>query len=302
MPIQVDHVMHRARQIRHRIRTEIQQAPPAAAMQRPGERWSARDVLIHLGNWEAEAVTWFHHLLKQEPIPPIAIPIDQWNAEHMAPYADLDLAGAIAYIEGTRRELEQIATQITAEHLSSNSSFLGLLQMTPEHEIGHLHQIREALALAQGDLHAGARHYLAYTRQRVLTRFNLEFRSTASLEWKPEPEAWSIKEMLIHLAIRDRQWTQDLQAFGTGEPLPEPATAVDEATKQAVLAESYQTLGEIIHELGAARGALEVELDRLTAAQITAPAVQAWLKAVRKHDDQYMYQMLDRIAAWRKAQ
>lgn len=294
MSAQVDQVMQRARQIRERILAEIQEAAPTAAVQRPGERWSARDVLIHLGNWEAEAVTWFGHLLRNEPIQQSPLPIDQWNAEQMAPYADLDLTGAIAYIEGTRRELEAVTAQITAEHLASNPSFLGLLLMTPDHEIGHLHQIREALALAQGDLHAGARHYLAYARQRVLTRLNLEYRSPASLEWRPEPGAWSIKELLHHLAQSDRRWADQLAAH---QSLLPPTSL-----EQAPLDSAYWSLAEVLVELGAARGALEAELDRLPTERLTTPEMQAWLKAVRKQDDDQMHQILDRIAGWRQAQ
>ncbi|HLN64013.1 MAG TPA: DinB family protein, partial [Symbiobacteriaceae bacterium] len=139
MPAQVDSVMQRARGIRTLIRAEVQGATPTALMQKAGDRWSARDVLIHLGNWEAEAVTWFGCLLNSEPIPQSSKPIDEWNAEHMAAYAELDAAGAVAYIEGTRQELEQVVTRITEEHLAGNPSFLGLLLMTPDHEIGHLH-------------------------------------------------------------------------------------------------------------------------------------------------------------------
>lgn len=293
MPVQVDQIMQRARQIRAQILAEVQQATPAAAMQRPGDRWSARDVLIHLGNWEAEAVTWFTHLLKNEPIQQSPLPIDQWNAEHLAPYAHLDLAGALAYIAETRQALEQVTAQITEEHLASNPSFLGLLLMTPDHEIGHLHQIREALALAQGAPQAAARHYLTYARQRILTRLNLEYRSPASLEWRPAPEAQSIKEILLNLALHDSQGARTLRAFALGEDLAPGGTGETP---------SHLTLGEALHELGAARGALDAELDRLTAKQIAAPELQSWLKAVRKHDDDQMHQILDRIAGWRRAQ
>lgn len=296
MPVQVDQIMHRTRQIRAQILTEIQAATPAATMQRPGERWSARDVLIHLGNWEAEAVAWFKLLLKNEPIQQSPLPIDQWNAEAMAPYAHLDLAGALAYIAGTRQELEAVTAQITNQHLASNPAFLGLLLMTPDHEIGHLHQIREALAHAQGAPQAAARHYLAYARQRVLTRLNLEYRSPASLDWRPSAGVPSIKEILLGLALRDRQGAQALRAFALGNPLTEVTEPEETPTP------SYLTLGEALHELGAARGALAAELDHLTAEQIAAPELQVWLKAARKHDDDQMHQILDRIAGWRRAQ
>jgi uncharacterized damage-inducible protein DinB len=296
--------MQRARGIRTLIRAEVQGATPTALMQKAGDRWSARDVLIHLGNWEAEAVTWFGCLLNSEPIPQSSKPIDEWNAEHMAAYAELDAAGAVAYIEGTRQELEQVVTRITEEHLAGNPSFLGLLLMTPDHEIGHLHQLREALALARGDRQAAARHYLAYSRQRVLTRLNLEYRSPASLEWKPAPAVWSIKEMLIHLAAADRFWAGRFAALADSQPLPAPPWAeveLDDWNQATVAAGSYQTLAEVLHELGGARGALEAQLQRLSAEQVSSSEAQEWLKAIREHDDHHMHKLLDRLHAWRAA-
>jgi hypothetical protein len=174
--------MNRARTIRALTLTELTQAAPELVAVRPGKRWSALETLIHVGNWEQEGNTMLSYFLKGETPPQEAEkPIDEWNAEHLARYAHLDLAGAIAYVGETRAELERLAAQITEAQLQTNPNFRGLLLMTPDHEIGHLHQMREALATARGDTVSAALHAFRYSRQRVLTRLNLEYRPTDSL-------------------------------------------------------------------------------------------------------------------------
>jgi hypothetical protein len=306
MPAVVDQIMTRARAIRRQILAEIEAASPAEVMTKPApDRWSARDVAIHLGNWEAEAVAWFHLLLKGKPLPTTGYEdIDKWNAEHQVPYAHLDMAGALDYLASTRRDLEAVVAQVTEEHLASNPSFQALLLMTPDHEAGHLYQIREAIALARGDHHGAARHGLGYARERVLLQANLEFRNAAAWEWKPGPEKWSVREILVHLAAWDWYWAGHLQALAENRELPpQPwaVSSVDEWNKQMVAAGTYRTLADTLHELGAARGALEVQLARLSPAQIAGPQVQEWLKALREHDDHHMHTMLDRRRASRAA-
>ncbi|HWI61159.1 MAG TPA: DinB family protein [Symbiobacteriaceae bacterium] len=305
MPQQVDAVMNRARAVRNLILAEVEKATAEEMNYKPGARWSAREVLIHIGNWEAEGVRWLPYFLKGETPPEQEHkPIDELNAQMMEPYIGLDVAGVLNYLAETRAQLEALAAQITDEHLKKTTAFMGTLLMCVDHDLGHLHQLREALAAARGDVVEAAIANLRYHRQRVLTRLNLEFRSTESLTWRPADGKWTVKENLIHLAVWDRGAVGVFAAIAEGRPVPAmpfPEGGLDEWNKAQVNAASWMSLADVINELGAAREAMELQIRRLTPEQVASSPAKDWL-GFGEHDKEHMYKILDRLQGWRQAQ
>lgn len=306
MPVEVEQIMDRARAIRASIMAAVQGATAAQLDHKPGDRWSAREILLHLGNWEAEAVIWLQHMLRNEPIPQGgSADINQWNAEHLAPYAHLDAAGAIAYIEQSRRDLETTVAQVTEAHLQADKRFIPVIIMTPDHEEGHLHQLLEALAIARGDQHEAAIQYLAYARARILARLRFESRPVSSLFWRPDGKGWSILDLLNHLAIWDRGGAAYFASVADGRPLPDPPYppgGLDEWNQRQVAQRRHESVAAVLHELGEARGALTAQLRRLTPAQLATEGSQEWLKELRQHDDHHMHQMINLLQGWSQAQ
>lgn len=305
MNLQVESIMNRARSVRALIMAEAQQSSSEEMNRKPGSRWSVRDILIHLGNCEEESAIWLDHFLKGETPPQQQhmIPPDEWNAQHLAKYAHLDASGALAYIQETRQRLEAVVARITEEHLRSDPRFIPHLQMMPGHELCHLHQIREALAAARGNALEAALHSSAYARESVLAYLTLESRPGSAFEWRPESGSWSVKEMLIHLAIWDRYAASVFAALAEGReapPWPCPEGKLHQWNREQVEARSWQSLANVFHELGAAWGALEEQMRRLTPAHLAEDRVQKWLQ-YRKHDSHHAKKILERLAQWERA-
>lgn len=304
MPQQVEAVMRRARAVRHMLLAEVEKATTDEMNFKPGERWSAREVLVHIGNWEAEGVRWLPYFLRGEQPPQREQkPIDELNAQMLAPFADAPVPGVLEYLARTRLQLEELAQQITEEHLASGPRFLGTLLMCADHDIGHLHQLRESLAHARGQAVEAAIHQLRYHRHRVLVRLNLEFRSTDALTWKPADGKWSVKENLIHLAVWDRFAVEVFAAIAEGRPVPDmpfPEGGLDEWNKAQVAAGAWMSLADVLVELGAAREAMEAQIRRLTPEQVAVSPAKDWL-SFGEHDKEHMHMIMDRLTGWREA-
>jgi|GEM_PF-1828200 len=306
MTARIERIMHRTRALRTKLLELVTQAEPEHLAYHPEGRWSVRDILIHLGNWEEEAVTYLRHMLRgEEPPTTDSSDINKWNAEALARYAELDAAGAVEYLNRVRYEYEEAVALITADHMAANRSFLPLLLMSPDHEAGHLYQVREVLARAKGDLAEAALNYLGYARARILTRINLEYRSTESLEWRAAPDKWSVRDNLIHLAIWDR-WLVEYFAAVADErqrpALPVPPDQFAAWNDVQVGATRHLTLAEVLHEFGAAREALEAQIRRFKPAHFDDRAVKAYLDGWREHEDHHMHAILKVLQGWRAAQ
>ncbi len=306
MPADVDRIMQRTRNLRAKLMELVLQAPPEHLTYAPEGRWSARDTLVHLGNWEEEAVTYLRHLLRGEEPPYFdSGDINKWNAEALARYAELDAAGAVYYLDRVRYEYEEAVEQITDEHIAGNPTFLPLLLMSPDHESGHIFQVREVLARARGDETEAAIAYLGYARERILTRLNLDFRPVASLDRRPSPEKWSVRENLIHLAIWDRWLAEYMAAVAEERERPDLPVPPEEFTAWndvQVAANRDCTLAEVLHEFGAARGALEAQIRRLKPAHFADRGVKAYLDGWREHDALHMKTIRGLLGGWRDAQ
>jgi uncharacterized damage-inducible protein DinB len=299
MPAEVNAVLTRSRAIRARVVAELEKATLAEIAWKPGERWSAREILIHLATNDAAGTRILGYLNRGEQPPrETPLPPDAWNARELAKHADLDASGAIGLLHRTRRDWEAAALQITPESLSAA---LPVIVMNPGHELGHLHQIQEVLALARGDQKAAVLSRFAYARQQMLVVLDLENLPAEALTWRPSQGGWSGKEILLHMAVWDRLLAGALEAVADGRPLPPepfPEGQLDAWNDEQVAALAWMTVSEALHEFGAARGEAEAQLRRCTPAQLEQAG--GWVN-LYKHDLHHLDQMARRIWDWRKA-
>lgn len=300
VPEAVAAFMERARAVRRDVRAEVAAATPEELAFRPEGRWSARDVLVHVGNWEAVYVRALGEMLRGE-MPAVAAihDFDAWNAEQQARQADLDVPGAIRYWEDTRRAFAA-ALEAWPFGRPEDRHVRSMAQAVGDHEAIHLHQLREALAWARGQEVDALLHRMAYMRHEILSSCAAP---PEALEWRPAPEAWSAREMLIHLAIWDRHWARVLRATNDGRPAPRPPFGegeLDRWNAEQVAARRHWTLSEVLHEFGAARGAVEAEVGRLTAERLADARVRRWVARRWEHDGHHKRQIEDRLRAWRR--
>jgi hypothetical protein len=268
---------------------------------RPGERWSLRDILIHLGNWEELAIRSTGQTLRGEtPVLAAIADVDRFNVEEVNRFAHLDRAGVLTYLEGTRRELHSLAAQVPDERFAAAGAHLRLVT---NHMATHLPQIRETLARARGDAVEAAVHYLGYHRQRILNRVAPEATPLESLFWRPAPEQWSVKEILIHLSVWDRFCAAFLAEWQQGRRLPDPYPpgGLDAWNREQVAARQHLPLADVLHELGAARGALLESVRRLSPDRFHTPTAAEVIEEQRQHDRHHMLAITRLLAEWRKA-
>lgn len=302
MQSRIEPVLARARAVRRLILAEVEAAMPDELDRRPGDRWSARDTLIHLATCEEMGTRVLRHFILGEPMPGgDPLPPDEWNAIQLARFPDLDGPGATAYITETRRALEEVVARATESHADRVVREVGMIAM---HETGHLHQIREALARARGDDVAGELHGFAYARHQVLELLNQRDWPLAALEWRPAPGKWSVKETLLHLAVWDRFAAQVFAAVADGQELPAmpfPEGELDNWNQAQVAARSWMSWTEVLHELGAAWGAMASQLGRVSPEQWASGQAAAW-HGYRMHDLHHVGTMRATLRAWRASQ
>lgn len=299
----VERIMSRARTIRSLIMQNVHNADADALNHKVDGRWSVRDTLIHLGNCdEAGARVLGNFLRGEDPPADLNLPTDEWNAKELARFEHLDSAGAVEYFQQARHGLDKVAEQISEDHLLNGRPILQSLSMSVGHENGHRYQIKEALAAVRGDQCGVALNALTYSRQQILPVLELETLAPAALEWRPDPEAWSIKEILIHLAVWDRYKAGVYAAIADGRPAPGrpyPEGELDRWNREQVAALAWLSLAEVIHELGVARGALEEQIKRLTPDQWQHERASHWTMN-RRHDLEHLPTIWKRLSGWRK--
>jgi hypothetical protein len=126
---------------------------------------------------------------------------------------------------------------------------------------------------------------------------NLESRPAAAFEWRPEPEAWSIREIILHLAIWDRFAASACAAMAEYRPLPPnpyPDGGLHAWNREQVAALSWMSLAEAVHEYGAAGGALAEQIRLLTPDQWEGKCSQGW-RVERKHHLDHMKTIAERL-------
>lgn len=281
--------------IRSRIVAAVEAAAPETLTVRPEGRWSAREVLIHLGNCAEACAADLTAFITGETLQREFLPPDEWNARELARFAHLDGPGALDYYRESTAELDRVAARLTDER------HVWLLTMTSEHEAGHRYQLLEALALAQGNQREALVHALDYARSQVLQALNVEQRPAEALLWKPPTGKWSAAEHAIHLAVWDRYVALTLAAKAGDGPAPAepfPEGGLDRFNEDTVAAHGWMSLGAVLHELGAARGDLVAQVRRLSAEQF-ATEIEG-LRSYPSHDIDHANGIRRVLREWKK--
>lgn len=117
-----------------------------AALTKPNTvgTWSGRDLLIHLANWDEEAVNVLERMAAGEPahwpLPP-GVDGDEWNEEHVAPWRSATPAQARRYLADAHDRLMHLA-----ETMRSVKPRV-VLGATEYHYGEHLDDLRKLAAL-----------------------------------------------------------------------------------------------------------------------------------------------------------
>jgi hypothetical protein len=94
--------------------TKLLKTIPDARLEEPNTigTWSGRDLLVHLANWDEEAIDALHRYASGEEFQWPTIPdedLDRWNEEHLAPWRSRSLDDVKQYLERTHFALLDLA-------------------------------------------------------------------------------------------------------------------------------------------------------------------------------------------------
>ena len=267
----------------------------------PAGRWSTEDVLRHLMDFEQDIIDGVHAL--REGRDPEWFGIRNWNARNAEraaqwparPWGEIRLD-----FDVHRAQLEAALLSRTDEELANPKVSRGF-HGAAIHDYEHLPGILERLAWARGNVREATVRYVEIARREVLALLQ-----RVPLEAFDEriPGRWSIREILIHLAVRDRMWTEIVLRVSAGGSDEWPHTRGEMDTwNQAEVAKLAHLSGQVVlYELGEARA-------QWNAAMLTAPdglvhdsRYQEWAERRFRHDRMHLPQLVERVVAWRKLQ
>lgn len=112
--------------------------------------WSLKDIVGHLGSWEAEVVTALREL--REGKRPALLDfdssrIDDWNHDHAERKRYLDFGSVFEQLRGGRLRLLEEVTQISDDELTGAGTVSNRLVLSViDHERAHWHEIAAKLA------------------------------------------------------------------------------------------------------------------------------------------------------------
>lgn len=264
----------------------------------PEGRWSAAGILRHLIDVETDVVQGVGALNRGEK--PDWFGVSDWDARNAAkaalweqkPAPDLRVA-----LAASRAELEWCLNSLGEDQLE-NRRYAAGFEIAAIHDFEHLPGVLERVALARGDHRTAAVQYAAITRHELLA-----FLERASLEAFDErlPEKWSIKEILLHLAVRDRMWTEIVRRVSAGgsDEWPHTPEELDSWNQREVAKLSHLGPARTLVLLGEARAEWN---DAMMAAPdwlVTDERYRTWAWRRFRHDRQHLRQIQSLYAAWR---
>ncbi|MEO6044922.1 MAG: maleylpyruvate isomerase N-terminal domain-containing protein [Tepidiformaceae bacterium] len=112
--------------------------------------WSLKDIVGHLGSWEAEVVTALREL--REGKRPALLDfdsgrIDDWNHDHVERKRDLDFSSVFEQLRGGRTRLLEEVANVADDELTSEGAVPNRLVLSViDHERSHWHEIAAKLA------------------------------------------------------------------------------------------------------------------------------------------------------------
>ncbi|RIK36317.1 MAG: hypothetical protein DCC58_19400 [Chloroflexi bacterium] len=120
------------------LRRALHAIPAQRRATAPPDGWSARDIAIHVANWDEELTRVLLDLSEglPESWPPLSGPErDAWNAQRLAEFAGLPVDDALDYFEQAHFELMELLEQ--SPYLSAE-----LLKPATDHYRQHAQSLR----------------------------------------------------------------------------------------------------------------------------------------------------------------
>lgn len=273
---------------------ELRHAPPG--------RWSAEGILRHLIDFEEDVLNGIAELEAGQPASWTQIrDWNQRNAARALEWPSKPVGEIRAALEAHRQAVEGRLLTLPEEQAADPRYLRGFFAVSV-HDYEHVPGICERLAQARGDLRRAAIHYAEITRRELLA-----FLPRIPLEAYDErlPGKWSIKEILIHLAVRDRMWTEIIRrvSAGGGDEWPHTADELDSWNQREVAKLAHLPPQMVLHALGEARGEWNIAMlavpDHMAAEERYR---SVWAERRMRHDRHHLPQLGERLANWRNRQ
>lgn len=293
-----DAMLARLRAERAALLAVLDGATEAELNRAPEGRWSAAGILRHLMDFEADVVQGVAALNQGEK--PDWFGVQDWDARNAAKAALWeqnpieDLRAAVA---ASRAELERSLEGLDEAQLDDRR-YTGGFAIAVIHDSEHSAGILERLALARGDRRTAAVQCAAITRNELLA--SLERMAVEAYEERL-PEKWSIREILLHLAVRDRMWTEIVRRVSAGGSDNWPHTPEELDVWNQLEVERLSHLGAVrtLHLLGEARAEWNQAMLAAPDWLVDSPRYQTWAWRRFRHDRHHLHQIRERYRAWR---
>lgn len=265
----------------------------------PPGRWSAGDILRHLIDFHDDVLQGLRELARGES--PSWLAVRDWNArnaEKARAWPEAPLADVRGALNDHQAELERQLQALSEEQLSDPLYRAGF-RVAADHYFEHAAGIQERLAEARGDVRAATIHWVDIARRELLALIR---RIPMDAYDESLPGKWSIKEILLHLAVRDRMWTEIYRTVIAGGPGDWPHTMDELNTwNQAAVGNlAHLPPQQVLYVLGEARGAWN-EVARSAPDWLVADErYRQWARRRFDHDRWHLPQISERYRNWRE--
>lgn len=264
-------------------------------------RWSIEGVLRHLMDFEEDILQGIADLRAGRN--PFWWGVKDWNArnaERAALWPEKPLDDVLAAFVAHRKKVERAILELSDEEMA-NPLFFRSLRPLAFHDFEHMPGIRERLALARGDVREATVRWVEITRNETIVF--LDTRPVESFEERL-PGKWSIKEILIHLASRDRIWADVINRVSAGgsDELPHKPEDIHEHNRAQVAKAAHWSVARVLYELGEARNAWNQAMLLAPDWLMADPRYREWAEHRFRHDRTHLPQLNERYASWRKRQ
>lgn len=292
-------MLERLRGERAQIMAVLERATEEELRDAPPGRWSVAEVLRHLMVFERDAMNGIDDLDAGNP--PAWTRIADWqvyNTEQAAKWKEQPIADIRQAFVVHRAKLEERIAAVTDEQWASNPSYARYILPTAGHDFEHLPGILERLARTRGDQREAAVRYAEIGRNEVLA---LVFRLPEEAFDERVEGKWSIKEILLHLAARDRFWAKVIRAVSNGEPeewrlSPEELEASNQSDVKAA---AHHPVSRVLYELGESRGLWVGAMLNTPDSVAQSEALERWARRRMEHDRHHLKQIVERWISYR---
>ncbi|MFZ5825905.1 MAG: DinB family protein [Bacillota bacterium] len=294
-----DQLLERLRGERAQVMAVLESATEEELHDAPPGRWSVAEVLRHLMVFERDVINGIDDLDAGNL--PAWTRVSDWNlynTEQAALWKDQPIADIRQAFAAHRAKLVERVEAIPDAKWASNPGYARFISPAGLHDFEHLPGILERLARTRGDYRAAAVHYAEIGRNELLA---LVFRLPEEAFDERVEGKWSIKEILLHLAARDRRWATSIRAVTNGEPAQWSVSPeeLEETNLADVKATAHYPVPRVLYELGEARG-LWVGAMLKTPDSVGSEALQRWAFRRLEHDRHHLTQIVERWTNYRK--